>query len=81
MIDAGYFESSVAITTDFNLSLMSADFWKHGQAGIIDITDDIYPTNWYGKQHPFEFECVVVNDPSVYKTFTNLELIANKAKP
>jgi hypothetical protein len=30
MIDAGYFESQVAITTSFNLSLMSTDFWKHG---------------------------------------------------
>ena len=81
MIDAGYFESSVAITTDFNLSLMSADFWKHGQGGIIDIKDKVYPTYWYGKQHPFEFECVIVDDPSVHKIFTNLELVANKAKP
>ena len=81
MIDAGYFESSVAITTDFNLSLMSTDFWKHGQGGIIDISDKIFPTYWYGKQHPFEFECVVVDDPSVHKIFTNLELVANKAKP
>jgi hypothetical protein len=81
MIDAGYFESSVAITTDFNISLLSADFWKHGQSGIIDITDKIYPTYWYGKQHPFEFECVVVDDPSVHKIFTNLELVSNKVKP
>ena len=81
MIDAGYFESSVAITTDFNLSLLSTDFWKHGQAGIMDIADKIYPTYWYGKRHPFEFECVVVDDPSVHKIFTNLELVANKVKP
>ena len=81
MIDAGYFESSVAITTSFNLSLLSTDFWKHGQAGLIDICDKIYPTYWYGKQHPFEFECVVVEDPSIHKIFTNLELVANKAKP
>lgn len=81
LIDAGYFESQVAITTTHNLSLLSTDFWKHGQAGIIDITDKIYPTYWYGKEHPFEFECVVVNDPSVHKIFTNLELVANKTKP
>lgn len=81
MIEAGYYESSVALTTDFNLSLLSTDFWKHGQAGIIDISDKIYPTYWYGKQHPFEFECVVVDNPSVHKIFTNLELVANKAKP
>ena len=81
MIDAGYFESSVAITTDFNLQFLSTDFWKHGQAGLIDICDKIYPTYWYGQQHPFEFECVVVDNPSVHKIFTNLELVANKAKP
>lgn len=81
MIDAGYFESSVAITTSFNLSLLSTDFWKHGQAGLIDISDKIYPTYWYGQQHPFEFECIVVDDPSIHKIFTNLELVANHVKP
>ena len=80
-IDAGYFESQVVVTTDHNLSLLSTDFWKHGQAGIIDITDKIFPTYWYGKQHTFEFECVVVDDPSIHKIFTNLELISNKVKP
>jgi hypothetical protein len=30
MIDAGYFESSVAISTNFNINLLSTDFWKHG---------------------------------------------------
>ena len=81
MIDAGYFESTVALTTSHNLSFLSTDFWKHGQGGIIDISDKIFPTYWYGKQHPFEFECVVVDDPSIHKIFTNLELVANKAKP
>lgn len=81
MIDAGYFESTVAVTTSSNLQFLSTDFWKHGQAGLIDICDKIYPTYWYGQQHPFEFECVVVDDPSVHKIFTNLELVANKAKP
>lgn len=81
LIDAGYYESTVAITPKWNLQFLSTDFWKHGQGGIIDIADDIYPTYWYGKQHPFEFEVVVVNDPSVHKIFTNLELVANKAKP
>ena len=81
MIDAGYFESTVAITTSFNLQFLSTDFWKHGQAGLIDISDKIYPTYWYGKQHPFEFECVVVDDPSIHKIFTNLELVANNVKP
>lgn len=81
LVDAGYYESVVAITPKWNLQFLSTDFWKHGQAGLIDIADDIYPTYWYGKQHPFEFECVIVNDPSMHKIFTNLEIVANKAKP
>jgi hypothetical protein len=81
LIDAGYYESVIAITPRWNLQFLSSDFWKHGQGGLIDIVDDIYPTYWYGRQHPFEFECIVVNDPSVHKIFTNLELVANKAKP
>lgn len=75
------YESTVAIIPKWNMQFLSADFWKHGQAGSFDIADDIYPCYWYGKQHPFEFEFIVVNDPSVHKIFTNLELIANKAKP
>lgn len=81
LINIGYYESTVAVTTKQNLSLLSTDFWKHGQAGIIDITDEIKPTHWYGERHPFEFECLVVNDPATHKIFTNLEIIANKAKP
>jgi hypothetical protein len=49
MIDAGYFESQVAITTNLNLQLLSTDFWKHGHAGLIDISDKVFPTYWYGK--------------------------------
>ena len=81
MINAAQYESVVAITTKWNMQFLTSDFWKHGQAGLIDIADDIYPTYWYGKQHPFEFECIVVDDPSLHKIFTNLELVANKAKP
>lgn len=75
------YESTVAIIPQRNMQFLTTDFWKHGQAGIYDIADDIYPTYWYGKQHPFEFEVVVVNDPAIHKIFTNLELVANKAKP
>jgi len=71
----------VALTTEWNLQFLSTDFWKHGQAGLIDICDEIYPTYWYGKQHPFEFEVTVVDNPSVHKIFTDLEIIANKAQP
>ena len=81
LVSAAQYESVVGITTKWNLQFLTSDFWKHGQAGLIDIADDIYPTYWYGKQHPFEFECVVVDDPSIHKIFTNLELVANKAKP
>ena len=56
-------------------------FWKHGQAGIITTEDKIRPCNWYGKQHPFEFEIIVVDNPATHKIFTDLQIIANKAKP
>lgn len=75
------YESTVATIPQRNMQFLTTDFWKHGQAGIFDIADDIYPCYWYGKQHPFEFEVVVVNDPAIHKIFTNLELVANKAKP
>jgi hypothetical protein len=69
LIDIGQYESTVAIIPRWNLQFLSTDFWKHGQTGIIDIADDIKPTMWYGKQHPFEFEFIVVNDPSIHKIF------------
>ncbi len=80
-VDAGYYESVVAIIPEYNMQFLTTDFWKHGQAGIIDIADDIYPTYWYGKQHPFEFEFVVVADQNVHKIFDNLQIISNNAEP
>jgi hypothetical protein len=47
--DSGYYDSVVAVTTKYNMQYLTTDFWKHGQAGIIDIADKIYPTYWYGK--------------------------------
>lgn len=79
--NAGIYESSIAITSKWNLQFLTSDFWKHGQAGVIDIAEDIKPTKWYGEQHPFEFECIVVNDPGIHKIFQNLEIISNKAQP
>lgn len=64
-----------------NLSYLTTDFWKHGQAGIIDIADRIKPTCWYGKQHRFEFEFIVADNPAIHKIFNNLQIISNKAKP
>jgi hypothetical protein len=39
----------------------------------------VKPCFWYGKQHPFEFEFVVVDNPQVHKIFDNLQIISNKA--
>jgi hypothetical protein len=56
-------------------------FWKHGQAGIFDTSTVITPTNWYGKQEVFEFEFIVVDNPSFQKIFDNLKIISNDAEP
>lgn len=80
-VDAGYYQSTVAVIPKYNMQFLTTDFWKHGQAGIIDIADKIYPTYWYGKQHPFEFEFVVADSPDRHKIFDSLEIISNKAAP
>ena len=80
-VDAGYYQSVVAVIPEYNLQFLTTDFWKHGQSGIIDISDKIQPTYWYGKQHPFEFEFVVADNPSVHKIFDDLEIISNNAEP
>lgn len=79
--DGGYYKSTIALIPKYNMQFLTTDFWKHGQAGIIDIADNIYPTYWYGKQHPFEFEIVVSGDPRTHKIFDNLEIISNSAEP
>ena len=81
VVDAGYYESVVAVIPQYNMQFLTTDFWKHGQAGIIDIADEIYPTYWYGKQHPFEFEFIVADNPQAHKIFDNLEIISNSAEP
>lgn len=80
-VDGQYYESTIAVIPKYNMQYLTTDFWKHGQAGIIDIADKIYPTYWYGKQHPFEFEFVVVDNPSTHKIFDNLQIISNNAEP
>lgn len=77
----GYYEYSVAVMPYENMMFLTTDFWKHGQSGIIDIKDEIKPCVWYGKQHPFEFEFVVVDDSSIHKIFDCLEIIGNKSEP
>ncbi len=80
-VNAGYYQSVIAVIPQYNIQFLSTDFWKHGRAGIIDIADKIYPCYWYGKQHPFEFEFVVAENPSIHKIFDNLEIISNSAEP
>lgn len=65
----------------YDQNLEKTYFWKHGQAGLMQLKSDIKPCNWYGKQHPFEFEFIVVNNAATHKIFTNLEIISNKVAP
>ena len=60
---------------------MTTDFYLHGRAGLFDLKQNIYPCNWYGKYHPFEFEFVVNDNIAMQKIFTNLVIISNKAEP
>lgn len=60
---------------------VSSSFWKHGYAGLMEQTETIKPTMWYGKQHPFEFEFVVADNPNLHKIFDNLQIISNNAEP
>lgn len=77
----GYYEYSIAVIPEENMQYLTGDFWKHGQAGIIDIADKIVPTQWYGRLHPVEVEFVVVDDSSAHKVFENLQIIGNMAEP
>lgn len=93
-INKGYYEFTVAISsedirrnygnTNHNIPSLTTDLWKHGTAGIYDVVDTIKPTNWYGQQHPFEFEFIVNGqeaDSQVQKIFNNLIILSNKAEP
>lgn len=62
-----------------NIEELTTAFWKHGRAGLMKV--DIKPANWYGKQHPFEFEFVVADNPQSHKIFNNLQIISNSAEP
>ena len=60
---------------------LTTDFYLHGQAGLIDIKENVYPTHWYGEYHPFEFEFIVNDKIAQQKIFSNLIIISNKAEP
>ncbi len=64
---------------DTNVNTMK--LWKHGQAGLYDNQGKIKPTNWYGKQHEFNFEFIVNSTPEMQKIFNNLMIISNKTAP
>lgn len=64
-----------------NRAGLTTDFYLHGQAGIFNVVEDLYPTHWYGNFHPFEFEFVVNDKIGQQKIFSNLVLISNKAEP
>ena len=55
--------------------------WKHGQAGIYNNQGKIKPTNWYGKQHEFNFEFIAQDQAPLQKIFNNLKIVSNKTKP
>ncbi len=77
----GSINRTICIIPEEHLNVLSTDFWRHGQSGIFDITEDVKPTKWYGKQHPFEFEFIVRDAPDTHKIFDNLIIISNKAEP
>ena len=80
-VNAGYYDLVIALCTKEYRDNLTTSFWKHGTAGIIDIADTLKPCMWYGKQHPFEFEVVVLDNPSVHKIFENLVVLSNNVAP
>lgn len=93
LINSGYYDFTLYFTFSeffYNkqntevtklLPAFLTNFWKHGQAGIIDTQEHIKPCYWYNKQHPFEFEFVVKDNSVKQKIWDNLQIISNKAEP
>lgn len=60
----------------------TTNLWKHGTNKIFGYDTISKPANWYGEQHPFEFEFIVNGDEiGIHKLFDNLKIISNKAEP
>ena len=59
-----------------NECVTSLNLWEHNNPSVRPL-----PTHWYGKQHPFEFEFMVIDDPSVQKIWEDLKIISNNAEP
>lgn len=66
---------------DKNKASLTTDFYLHGNSGLIDIKENLYPCYWYNEQHPFEFEFVINENVGMQKIFNNLNIISNKAEP
>lgn len=93
LINSGYYDFTLYFTfSEFfynkqetevtkKLPAFLTNFWKHGQAGIIDTQEHIKPCYWYNKQHPFEFEFVVKDNSIKQKIWDNLQIISNKTEP
>ena len=73
--------SNISVITKMRYDTLTTSFWKHGRAGLMQTKKELSPCYWYGKQHPFEFEFIVVDNPSLHKIFNNLQIISNKAEP
>ena len=72
----------IAITKkEWISTYLKEDFYLHGQAGIFNVSENLYPTYWYGEYHPFEFEFIVNDKIGQQKIFTDLIIISNKAEP
>jgi hypothetical protein len=48
-LEGGYIDYTIALIPREHLDALTTDFWKHGQSGIIDISEEVLPTKWYGK--------------------------------
>lgn len=55
--------------------------YKHGYSGLFKSNDIIKPCYWYEKQHPFEFEIIVNQNPFAHKIFEYFQILANKVEP
>lgn len=55
--------------------------YNHNPKQYFEYQDEILPTYWYNKQHPFEFEFIVAQDLSMHKIFNNMTIVSNSAPP
>lgn len=56
-------------------------FYSHGANNQFDYQEQLKPTYWYDKIHPFEFEYIVNEKLNTHKIFDNITIIGNKSLP